>query len=117
MVAVWDGRFFRLDDHLDRLFAGCGRIRLTPPLAQPDIREILIGTVRRSGLRDAYVEAIVTRGVPEPGVRDPRRLTPRVYAYAIPYVWIVPSELQPRGTDVVITPGTRRIPPTRWIPR
>jgi branched-subunit amino acid aminotransferase/4-amino-4-deoxychorismate lyase len=111
VVAVWEGRFFRLDDHLDRLFAGCRRIRLTPPLAQADIREILIGTVRRSGLREAYVEAIVTRGVPEPGVRDPRRLTPRVYAYAIPYVWIVPSERQPRGTDVVITRGTRRIPP------
>ena len=111
VVAVWEGRFFRLDDHLDRLFAGCRRIRLTPPLTQAEIREILIGTVRRSGLREAYVEAIVTRGVPEPGVRDPRRLTPRVYAYAIPYVWIVPSERQPRGTDVVITRGTRRIPP------
>jgi branched-chain amino acid aminotransferase len=116
VVAVWEGRFFRLDDHLDRLFAGCRRIRLTPPLTQPDIREILIGTVQRSGLREAYVEAIVTRGVPEPGVRDPRRLTPRVYAYAIPYVWIVPSERQPRGTDVVITRGTRRIPPAAVDP-
>ena len=28
VVAVWQGRFFRLDDHLDRLLAGCARIRL-----------------------------------------------------------------------------------------
>ncbi len=40
VVAVWEGRFFRLDDHLDRLFAGCRRIRLTPPLAKADIRAI-----------------------------------------------------------------------------
>lgn len=111
VVAVWDGRFFRLDDHLDRLFAGCQRIRLTPPVAQADIRSILIETVRRSGLRDAYVEAIVTRGVPSAGERDPRLLTPCLYAYAIPYVWIVPDESQLRGTDVVVTRDTHRIPP------
>jgi branched-subunit amino acid aminotransferase/4-amino-4-deoxychorismate lyase len=111
VVAVWEGRFFRLDDHLDRLFAGCRRIRLTPPLAKADIRAILIEMVRRSGLREAYVEAIVTRGVPRAGERDPRRLTPCLYAYAIPYVWIVPPESQVRGTDLVVTRDTHRIPP------
>ena len=56
------------------------------------MREILTETVRRSGLREAYVEAVVTRGVPGPGERDPRLWTPRFYAYAIPYVWIVRPE-------------------------
>jgi branched-chain amino acid aminotransferase len=111
VVAVWEGRFFRLDDHLDRLFAGCRRLRLTPPIAKASIRTILIETVRRSGLREAYVEVIVTRGVPGAGERDPRLLTPRLYAYAIPYVWIVPPELQLRGTNVALTRNTRRIPP------
>jgi branched-subunit amino acid aminotransferase/4-amino-4-deoxychorismate lyase len=111
VVGVWEGRFFRLDDHLDRLLAGCQRIRLRPPASRAEIRAILIEVVRRSGLREAYVEAIVTRGVPAAGQRDPRQLTPRLYAYAIPYVWIVPSGLQSRGTDVVVTRGTHRIPP------
>ena len=62
VVAVWQGRFFRLDDHLDRLLAGCARIRLEPPADRAAIRGILIEVVRRSGLRDAYVEAVVTRG-------------------------------------------------------
>jgi branched-chain amino acid aminotransferase len=111
VVAVWDGRFFRLDDHLERLFAGCRRIRLTPSFTKADVRAILIETVRRSGLRDAYVEAVITRGVAGAGERDPRLLTPCLYAYAIPYVWIVPPESQLRGTDVVITRDTHRIPP------
>jgi branched-subunit amino acid aminotransferase/4-amino-4-deoxychorismate lyase len=110
VVSVWQGRFFRLDDHLDRLMAGCARIRLGPPAGRAGIREILIEVVRRSGLRDAYVEAVVTRGVPAPGVRDPRRLTPRLYAYAIPYVWIVPWDAQDQGTAAVVTRGTQRIP-------
>jgi len=111
VVAVWQGRFFRLDDHLDRLLRGCERIRLVPPCSRTEIRAIMTETVRRSGLRDAYVEVVVTRGVPGPGERDPRMWTPRLYAYAIPYVWIVRPELQERGTDVIVTRDTRRIPP------
>jgi branched-chain amino acid aminotransferase len=111
VIGVWGGRFFRLDDHLARLERGCARIRIDPPVSTGELREILVEAVRRSGLRHAYVEAIVTRGVPAPGDRDPRRWTPRLYAYAIPYVWIVQPELQKRGTDVVIARDTRRIPP------
>jgi Amino-transferase class IV len=73
VAAVWDGRFFRLDDHIDRLLRGCERIHLTPPLPREQIRHVLIEYVRRSGLRESYVEAIVTRGLAPRGVRDPRQ--------------------------------------------
>lgn len=112
VAAVWKGRFFRLDDHLDRLLRGCDRLRLAPPVPTERMREIMVETVRRSGLQDAYVEIVVTRGVPAAGQRDPRLLTPRLYAYAIPYVWIVTPELQADGgADVVIAAQTQRISP------
>jgi branched-chain amino acid aminotransferase len=111
VAAVWKGRFFRLDDHIDRLLASCARIRLTPPGSKEEIRSIMVETVRRSEIHDAYVEVVVTRGVPTPGERDPRRWIPRLYAYAIPYVWIVRPELQDNGTvNVVVARNTRRIP-------
>jgi branched-chain amino acid aminotransferase len=111
VVGVWEGSFFRLDDHLDRLERGCKRIRLALPKPRSEIRQIAIETVRRSGLREAYVEIVITRGVPAPGERDPRRWTPRLYVYAIPYVWIVRPEQQELGTQVVVARDTRRIPP------
>jgi branched-subunit amino acid aminotransferase/4-amino-4-deoxychorismate lyase len=110
VVGVWHGRFFRLEDHLGRLEAGCAKIRLPLPCTRDEMREIMVEVVRRSGLQEAYVETVVTRGVPAPGERDPRRWTPRLYVYAIPYVWIVRPELQEKGTDVAVVP-TRRIPP------
>jgi branched-chain amino acid aminotransferase len=73
VVGVWEGSFFRLDDHLDRLERGCQRIRLALPKSRSEIRQIAIETVRRSRLREAYVEIVITRGVPAPGERDPRR--------------------------------------------
>jgi branched-subunit amino acid aminotransferase/4-amino-4-deoxychorismate lyase len=110
VVGVWEGRFFRLPDHMDRLERGCRRIRLELPKPRAEIEQIAIETVRRSGLREAYVEAVITRGVPSPGERDPRRWTPSLYVYAIPYVWIVRPEQQELGTQVVVARDTRRIP-------
>lgn len=111
VAAVWKGRFFRLDDHIDRLLAGCARLRLAPPVGKEEIRSIMVETVRLAGLRDAYVEVVVTRGVPNPGERDSRLWSPRLYAYAIPYVWIVRPELQDNGAvNLVVARNTRRIP-------
>jgi branched-subunit amino acid aminotransferase/4-amino-4-deoxychorismate lyase len=117
VVAVWGGRFFRLQDHLARLERSCELIRLTPPVSSDKLREILFGVVSRSGLREAYVEAVITRGVPDAGQRDPRLLAPRLYAYAIPYVWIVRPEAQEVGTDAVVAKNTHRIPPESVDPR
>lgn len=117
VVGVWEGRFFRLDDHLARLERSCELLRLTPPASRQELREILFGVVSRSGLREAYVEAVVTRGVPGAGERDPRQLTQRLYAYAIPYVWIVRPEAQEQGTDMIVARNTRRIPSDSVDPR
>jgi branched-subunit amino acid aminotransferase/4-amino-4-deoxychorismate lyase len=111
VVGVWDGSFFRLPDHLARFQRGLERIRLQSPFSSEEITEILCEVVRRSGLRDAYVEMIVTRGVPGPGERDPRKWTPRFYAYAIPYVWIVRPEQQEISTHAIVARDTYRIPP------
>ena len=111
VVAVWEGRFFRLDDHLDRVLNSCELMRLDPGMDRSELRELMFECVRRSGLRHSYVEIVISRGVPTPGDRDPRNWVNRVYAYAVPYVWIVTPEKQQAGTDVVVARDTRRIPP------
>jgi branched-subunit amino acid aminotransferase/4-amino-4-deoxychorismate lyase len=111
VVATWEGKFFRLEDHLVRFEKACETLRLTLPLSRDQIREIVIEVVRRSGIRSAYVAMILTRGVPTPGERDPRKFRPRFYAYAVPYIWIVRPEQQEIGTDVIVARTVRRTPP------
>lgn len=110
VVAVWDGAFFRLGDHLDRFLRGCERLRLDPGMTREQLAELLVTLVRDSGLREAYVEVMCTRGVPPPGSRDPRTYDNRLYAYAIPYVWILRPEDSEAGMDVVVARSARRIP-------
>ncbi len=113
---VWQGRFFRLEDHLDRFEASCRALRLDPGLSRERMREVMHECVRRAGLRDAYVELLCTRGRPAPGSRDPRTCTNRFMAFAIPFVWIADPEKQRRGVDLVVgTPA--RIPASSVDPR
>ncbi|MEQ8660485.1 MAG: aminotransferase class IV [Gammaproteobacteria bacterium] len=111
VVAVWGGRFFRLDDHLARFERSWRRGRFTPPLDRAAMRAVLHQCVRASGLTEAYVEMVVTRGVPVAGERDPRRFENRFYAFAIPYVWIVRPEQQDDGIAMIIARDTVRIDP------
>lgn len=111
VVAVWNGKFFRLDDHLTRFESSWRRLRMSPPISLDVMRDILFECVRRSGLQNAYVDMILSRGTPPPGMRDPRRFVNRFYAYAIPYVWIVQPEDQEVGTHLVVCRDTVRISP------
>ncbi len=110
VLAVWNGSFFRLEEHLERFERGCAKLRLKLPLEHEQIVAILHRLVAHSGLREAYVEAICTRGVAERGIRDPRRFTNRFYAYAVPYVWLLRADEGEQGMDAVVVRTVRRIP-------
>jgi branched-chain amino acid aminotransferase len=111
VVAVWNGKFFRLEDHLDRFEKAWKRLHMKSPVSKDEMREILFKCVRRSGIRNAFVEMIMSRGIDEERTRDPRRFRNRFYAYAVPYIWIVKPEDQEVGTHLIIAEKTIRIPP------
>lgn len=113
---VWQGRFFRLDDHLDRFEASLAALRLDPGVSRQRMREVMHECVHRAGLQDAYVEVLCTRGRPAPGSRDPRSCTNRFMAFAIPFVWIADPAKQRRGIDLVVG-SSQRIPAASVDPR
>jgi len=116
-VSVWKRYFFRLDDHVARFLRSCAGMRLRCPNPPAELPRILAGCVDRTGLEDAYVQMIVTRGTfPSLTRRDPRLCTNRFIAFAIPYVWIVSPERQEAGIDLVVSEN-RRTPTEAIDPR
>lgn len=110
VVHVRDGGFFRLQDHLDRFWRSMAGLRMSIPLSQAEVAEILTECVRRTGLRHSYVCMVTTRGLPKPGQpRKPSLLTNRFLAYAIPWVDVFSPEIQDRGAHLIIA-KTPRIP-------
>lgn len=111
---VWDGRFFRLDEHLDRLQASCEKMRLRIPLDRDTLRRTLVDMVARTGIRDAYVELIVTRGLKF--VREYQAYENNLYLMVMPYVWAMPPQVQLTGGSAVVTRTVRRTPPGAMDP-
>jgi branched-subunit amino acid aminotransferase/4-amino-4-deoxychorismate lyase len=101
VVHTWQGRFFRLDEHLDRFTRNLGRLRYEIPYDRDGIAEVLHRCVALTGLDDAFVEMLVTRGIPRN--RDPRQSTNRFAVFAIPFVWILPHDRHGDGLRVVVS--------------
>ena len=110
VVGLWDGAFFRLDYHLERFERSCRELRMKLPYSRERIVEILMDLVRVTGLRKSYVEVICTRGIINPS-RDPRTFENRFYAYAVPFVWLLPEGDAEKGMDAVIARTVERISP------
>lgn len=109
VVGVWNGCFFRLDDHLRRFRRSMDALRLAPVESDAEIRDILFECVRRAGLREAYVAMDCLRGRPRPGQpRHPAYCRNYVAAYAIPWVWNLPQESLERGAHLMVA-RTQRI--------
>lgn len=114
-LACWNGWLFKLDAHVDRLYRSAHAIRLPIPYGKAAFKEIVVETARRAGLRDAYVQCIVTRGVR--GAGPPTDWRPTTIVYSVPYIWAVggPDALE-RGVSVV-TARTRNLPPEVLDPK
>ncbi|MEO8200251.1 MAG: branched-chain-amino-acid transaminase [Gemmatimonadota bacterium] len=67
---AYNGKIFKLREHVARLFDSAKSIWLTPPVSQEELVSVTEEAVKRSGLTDAYLRHVITRGVGDLGL-DP----------------------------------------------
>lgn len=116
VVSCWQGVIFKLDHHIDRLFDSLRAARLETTLSREGWREAIIETVRRNALKDASIRFIVTRGVPQGVVADPRVMTPTEIVWAAPYIFLANEQDRARGVRMMIS-ATRGFSPDTLDPR
>jgi branched-chain amino acid aminotransferase len=82
-IRAYNGKVFRLDAHVDRLYDSAKTIDLSPPLSREEMKAAILETMRRNGLRDGYIRPVITRGVGDLGL-DPRKCPkPTVFIIAV----------------------------------
>src|SRR5436309_6229782 len=62
-IRAYNGRVFKLKEHIDRLFYSAKSILLEIPMSHEDIMKAVVETCRRNKIRDGYICLVVTRGV------------------------------------------------------
>ena len=71
-IRAYNGRVFRLKEHIDRMFDSAKTIDIHPPISKEEMTEVICEVLRKNKLKDAYIRPIFTRGVGDLGL-DPRK--------------------------------------------
>ncbi|WP_135606444.1 branched-chain-amino-acid transaminase [Methanococcoides sp. NM1] len=113
-IRAYNGRVFKLQEHVDRLYDSAKAIALEVPISKEDMSEAILETLRKNDLRDAYIRPIVSRGVGDLGL-DPRKC-PKPSIYIVSQEWAAMyGDLYEVGLKA-ITVGIRRNAPDALSP-
>jgi branched-chain amino acid aminotransferase len=105
-IRAYNGRVFKLKEHIDRLFYSAKAILLSIPMAHGELMAAVTETCRRNKLRDGYIRLLVTRGVGTLGLNPNKCKNPSVVIIA-GKIQLYPPELYLKGMEIVTVPTTR----------
>ncbi len=106
-IRVYNRRIFRLEAHLQRLYASARALALEIPIPIAEMAAVVSESVRRNRKEDGYIRLVVTRGVGDLGI-DPRSCPKPTIFVIVTDIRVYPRELYARGIKV-ITSATRQV--------
>jgi branched-chain amino acid aminotransferase len=107
-IRAYNGRVFKLAEHIDRLFCSAGALLLKIPMSREKLIEAVVETCRRNKLRDGYIRLVVTRGAGSLGLNPYTCKRPSVIIIA-DKIQLYPEEYYKRGLEIITVPTVRNL--------
>jgi branched-chain amino acid aminotransferase len=107
-IRAYNGRVFKLKEHIDRLFYSAKAILLVIPMLPGKISEAVLESCRVNKIRDGYIRLVVTRGVGTLGLNPRSCKNPSVIIIA-GKIQVYPTALYARGMEIVTVPTVRNL--------
>lgn len=114
-IRAYNGRVFRLEEHLERLYLSARSILIDIPLTIDEMREAVLETIRRNNQKDSYIRLLVTRGKGDLGL-DPRKCPKAAIIIISDEIKLYPKETYENGLKLIIA-STRKNSPDALSPR
>ncbi len=107
-IRAYNGRVFKLKEHIDRLFYSAKAILLEIPMSPAELIAATLATIKANKLRDAYIRLVVTRGVGNLGLNPRSCKQPTVFIIA-GKIQVYPEALYAKGMEIVTVPTVRNL--------
>src|SRR5581483_8180433 len=107
-IRAYNGRVFKLKEHIDRLFYSAKAILLQIPMGHAEVMKAVVDTCRQNEVRDGYIRLVVTRGAGTLGLNPNRCKNPCVIIIA-GKIQLYPAELYQKGMDIITVPTVRNL--------
>jgi branched-chain amino acid aminotransferase len=114
-IRVYEGKVFRLKEHVERLYESARHIYLEIPMGREQLTEAVLDTVRANDKKNGYIRLVVTRGSGYLGL-DPRKTSDPQVIIIVDDISLYPAELYEAGMELV-TAATIRNHPNAVNPR
>ena len=114
-IRFYNGRVFRLTEHIERLYLSAKALLLKMPWTLEEVCEATLQTIRANNLNDGYIRLVVTRGIGDLGLNPYLCPNPSMFIIASG-ITLYPAELYENGLEVV-TCSTRRPTPASLSPQ
>ncbi|MFC3883122.1 branched-chain-amino-acid transaminase [Bacillus songklensis] len=114
-IRVYSGNVFRLEEHIDRLYKSAHSIMLNIQQTPDEMTKLIVDTVAKNKLENAYIRVVVSRGIGNLGLDPYNCGVPNLVIIAEP-LSLFPKELYERGLEI-ITVATRRNRPDVLSPK
>ncbi len=99
-IRAYNGRIFRCEDHIERLYAAAKAIMLEIPLSKKEMTEALLETCRRNNCKDGYIRLVVTRGKGDLGLSPTK--CPKATVFCIAgSITLYPEEMYTKGMPLI----------------
>jgi branched-chain amino acid aminotransferase len=106
-IRIYNGKVFKLKEHVLRLYASAKAILLEIPLLPPQLLAAVEEVVRLNEKTEGYIRVVVTRGRGDLGL-DPGKCPRATVIIIVDDIALYPAELYERGISVV-TAASRRL--------
>jgi branched-chain amino acid aminotransferase len=107
-IRAYNGRVFKLKEHIDRLFYSAKAILLEIPMSHEELSDAVLESCRMNKIRDGYIRLVVTRGVGTLGL-NPRSCKKPSTVIIAGKIQVYPPEVYARGIDIVTVPTVRNL--------
>jgi branched-chain amino acid aminotransferase len=114
-IRAYNGKVFKMHEHLERLYESAHHILLDIPISQDEMAAAMMETLRKNNLSDAYIRIVVSRGVGDLGL-DPRKCSRATVVIIADHISLFPQEHYDHGLEV-ITSATRQRSHDTFEPR
>lgn len=105
-IRAYQGRVFKLEEHVARLFESAHHLLLQIPLTEEEMVEATLEAMRRNGLHDAYIRTVVSRGRGDLGL-DPEKCPRATVVIIADEISLFPPGYYEQGLSI-ITATTRQ---------
>jgi branched-chain amino acid aminotransferase len=107
-IRAYNGRVFKLKEHIDRLFYSAKAIMLNLPKTHSEIIRAVVESCRMNQIRDGYIRLVVTRGVGTLGLNPNSCKSPQIIIIA-DRIQLYAQEQYEHGLEIVTVPTTRNL--------